>query len=70
MDLLVIIGAITTLVGLIGIVVFIRKISALRHEGLDDAAMKLRLQGLLPLNLGAFLVATLGIMMVIVGLIL
>lgn len=67
---LVMAGALITLLGVIGIIVFIRKVRAAAKAGLDDAALKARLSALMPLNLGAFFISAIGLMMVVAGVIL
>ena len=64
------IGILFTLLGLIGIGLFIRGVLRVRKSGLDDADMRVALQRLVPLNLGAFLLSALGLMLVVTGVIL
>lgn len=68
MELLVWIGAGITVLGLIGLVACIASAAKTRGEGLDDAAMKARLQKLLAWNLASVGTAGIGLMCVIVGL--
>ncbi|AZQ67432.1 hypothetical protein EF888_09990 [Silicimonas algicola] len=70
MELLVWIGAAVTLAGLAGLVWCIVLVTRARNAGLDDAALKARLQRVVALNLGALLLSALGLMLVILGIIL
>ncbi len=70
MDLLIWIGAAISLVGLAGIMLSIVKVRQARRQASDDADLKARIQKVLPLNLGAFLVSVLGLMCVVMGVIL
>jgi hypothetical protein len=70
MELLVWIGAAVTLAGLAGLVWCIVLVTRARSAGLDDAALKARLQKVVALNLGALLLSALGLMLVILGIIL
>lgn len=69
MTWLVILGVVTTLIGLAGLVVCIRRAAAARDET-DQAAAAARLQGLIALNMGSVCVACMGLAFVVVGLIL
>jgi hypothetical protein len=64
------IGTVCTLLGLVGIFLFIRGVVRLRKSGLDDVALRTQLQKLVPLNLGSFVLSALGLMLVVVGVIL
>ena len=70
MAALIWIGTAVTLAGLAGLVLSILKVRTARRDARDDADLKRRLQGIIPLNLGAFLVSALGLMMVMTGLLL
>lgn len=70
MDILVWIGTAVTLAGLVGLVVSILRVRRARRDTVDDAALRAALQRVLPLNLGAFLLSVLGLMMVVIGLLL
>ena len=67
MNWLIIPGAILTLVGLLGIVVSAVKVIKARRAGLDDDALRDRLQRVMLLNMGALFVSVIGLMMVILG---
>ncbi len=60
-------GAAVSLLGLIGLIWCILKVSRAKRAKLDDEAMRGVLQSVLPLNLGALFLSVIGLMMVIVG---
>ena len=68
MEYLVWIGAALTLGGVAMLVVCIVMAVRARNSGLDDDALKERLQKVVVLNLGALAVSGLGLMVVIIGL--
>lgn len=70
MEILVWIGAVVTLAGFAGIVWTIVAVSRARKAGLDDAALRARLNAVLPLNIGALFLSFLGLILVVVGVIL
>jgi len=67
MNWLIIPGAILTLLGLVGIVLSAVKVLKARRAGLDDDALRDRLQRVMLLNMGALFVSVIGLMMVILG---
>ena len=67
MQTLIWIGALLTLVGVAVLVWCILIAVKARREGLDDEAMKARLQKVVAMNLGALAVSSIGLMMVILG---
>ncbi|PRY21559.1 hypothetical protein CLV78_109172 [Aliiruegeria haliotis] len=67
MDLLIWIGASVSILGLIGLVWCMLDVVRARREGLDDDAMRQRLQKAVTWNLAALFVSAFGLMMVIVG---
>ena len=67
MENLIWIGALVTLVGLAGLIWCILVVQKARKEGLDDAAMKARLQKVVAMNMGALFLSASGLMMVVVG---
>ncbi|MXQ06774.1 hypothetical protein GQ651_02830 [Alphaproteobacteria bacterium GH1-50] len=67
MEALIWIGAGLTLVGLLGLIWCIVIAAKARREGLDDEAMKARLQKVVALNLGALAISALGLMTVVLG---
>ncbi len=70
MEILVWIGAAVTLAGFFGIIWSIVAVTRARKAGLDDAALRARLNAILPLNVGALFLSFLGLMLVMVGVIL
>jgi len=70
MELLVWAGAAVSLGGLAGLVWCILKVWRARRSGLDDAALRRKVQAVLPLNLGAMFLSVIGLMMVVVGIML
>ncbi|SLN60778.1 hypothetical protein [Pseudooctadecabacter jejudonensis] len=70
MELLIGIGALISLIGIAGIILSILRVRQARKVATDDADLKARIQKVLPLNLGAFLVSVLGLMCVVVGVLL
>ncbi len=67
MDALIWIGAIFALLGVAGLGWCILIAVKARREGLDDDAMKARLQKVVAMNLAALAVSSIGLMMVILG---
>ncbi|MDD9922578.1 MAG: hypothetical protein OXQ92_09925 [Boseongicola sp.] len=67
MENLIWIGAILTLVGVAGLVWCISIAMKAKREGLDDAAMKERLQKVVALNMGALGLSAIGLMCVVLG---
>lgn len=70
MELLVGLGAVISVIGLVGIVLSIVQVRKAKKTARDDAELKARIQKALPLNLGAFLLSVLGLMCVVVGVLL
>ncbi|TDL79690.1 hypothetical protein E2L08_08780 [Palleronia sediminis] len=67
MTTLIWIGTALSAAGLAGLVFCIVSAMRLRRAGLDDAALRARLRGLVAWNLGALMLSMLGLMVVIVG---
>lgn len=67
MGYLIFIGALVTLLGLMGLVWCILKVQKARKQSTDDAALKAALQKVVALNLGALFLSAIGLMMVVVG---
>ncbi len=63
-------GAALSLLGLIGIIYSIIAVSRAKRAGLSDEALRTRIGKILPINLGALFVSTIGLMAVIVGIML
>jgi len=70
MDWLIIIGTLIVVVGLAGVVVSAVRVLRSRRSGLDDAALKEVIRKAMVLNVGAFALSALGLMMVVIGVIL
>lgn len=70
MGILIWIGALITLMGLAGLIWCVISVQKARKEGLEDAAMKARLQKVVTLNMGALFLSAIGLMMVVVGILL
>ncbi len=70
MELLIWIGALVSLVGIAGLVWCVLIALRAKREGLDETAMKTRLQRVVAINMGALLLSALGLMMVVVGILL
>ncbi len=60
-------GAAVSLMGLAGIVWSIVAVARARRAGLDDAALRARLQRMVGVNMGALFVSVIGLMMVVLG---
>ena len=60
-------GAVVTVVGLIGLMWCIITVARGRKLGLDDAAMKARLQKVVAVNMAALFLSAIGLMMVVIG---
>lgn len=67
MELLVPLGAVMTVLGLAGLLYCIVAVTRAKRAGLDDAALRARLQKAVAINLGALAVSALGLMIVILG---
>jgi hypothetical protein len=67
---LIVIGAIISIAGLVGLVVSLLRVLTAKRANLSDAALKEAVSRAMPLNMGAFALSALGLMMVVVGVIL
>lgn len=70
MAALVYIGTVLALMGVLGLGLCVARARAAKRAGLEGEAMEAALKKLIALNLGSVLLAALGLMMVIVGVIL
>lgn len=70
MEILIWVGAAISLIGLVGIVWVIVTVAKARRAGLDDAALRARLQKVVAVNLGALFLSVIGLMLVVVGVLL
>tara|TARA_R110002049_G_scaffold77015_4_gene197438 strand:+ start:2122 stop:2475 length:354 start_codon:yes stop_codon:yes gene_type:complete len=60
-------GTSLSLLGLLGLVYCILRVSRAKRAGLDDDAMRAELKKVVPLNLGALFLSVIGLMIVIIG---
>ncbi|OUS22147.1 hypothetical protein DI396_13400 [Litorivita pollutaquae] len=67
MGALIWIGAAVSLVGLVGLVASILRVSAARRANLSDEELRNAIQRVIPLNLGALFLSVIGLMMVVIG---
>ena len=67
MEIVVLIGALLSLIGLIGIVYSIVMVTKAKRANLHDAELRARISKVLPVNLGALFVSVIGLMTVVVG---
>ncbi len=70
MDWLIIIGVIISVIGLVGLVASGLQVMRAKSAGLEDDALKARMQRALILNMGALALSALGLMVVVVGILL
>ena len=68
MGALVWIGALVTVGGLVGILWCILDTLRARRAGLEDAALRARMQRVVVVNLAALFISALGLMLVVLGL--
>lgn len=67
MEWLVWAGALISVVGLLGLILSIIKVSKARRLGLSDEELRAAVQKVVPLNMGALFLSVIGLMTVIVG---
>ena len=70
MDLLIILCAVISVIGIAGIILSIVQVRRAKRDTTDDAELKAKIQSAMPLNLGSFLLSVLGLMCVVMGVIL
>ena len=70
MEALVWIGTAVSLLGVAGLILCIVTVARARRSGMDDAALRGRLQKVVVWNFAALLVSALGLMLVVVGIML
>ncbi len=70
MENLVWIGAVISVIGLIGLVYSVVIVTRAKRNAQSDDELRDKIRAAMPINLGAFLLSTLGLMAVIVGLLL
>ncbi|RJL18569.1 hypothetical protein [Paracoccus siganidrum] len=69
-EILIWAGAAITLAGLAALVWCIVTVARARRAGLDDEALRLKMRGVLAVNMGALAASMLGLMAVVVGILL
>lgn len=67
MDAVIWIGAALSVAGLAGIIWCIITVARARRAGLDDDTLRARLQKVVAINLGAFGISAIGLMMIVLG---
>lgn len=60
-------GAAVSVIGLLGLMLSIRRVAAARKQNLSDEDLRAAVQKVLPLNLGSLFLSVIGLMIVIVG---
>ncbi len=60
-------GAALSLIGLLGLIWCIIRVTRAKRANLDDDAMRTVLKSAIPVNMGALFLSAIGLMMVIVG---
>jgi len=70
MSNLIPLGAVITLMGLVGLIWCILKVARARKQGLSDEELRVVMQTTVGLNLGALFLSAIGLMMVVLGVIL
>lgn len=70
MEALVWFGAFVSLLGLAGLIWCIVTVWKARKAGLDDDALRAKLQQVVPMNTGALFLSMTGLMLVVVGILL
>lgn len=67
MDALIWIGAALSVLGLGGIIWCIVTVARARRAGLNDETLRARLQKVVAINLGAFGISAIGLMIIVLG---
>ena len=70
MEVLIPIGAVISVVGLIGLVICILRATRIRREGGSDDVVREKIQKLVALNMGSLFLSVVGLMFVVVGILL
>lgn len=70
MENLVWVGSAVTLLGLVGVIASVFMVLKAKRQNLDDEALRLRLNKILPVNIGSLMMSLVGLALVIVGVIL
>ena len=69
MEMLIWIGTAVTLVGLVLLIWCIREVAKAKRAADDEEALRVRLQSVLPINLGALGLSAMGLMLVVLGIV-
>ena len=69
-EIMIWVGAAISVTGLAGIVWCIVRVARARRANPDPDAMRAILQSVIPMNMGAFFLSIIGLMLVVVGVIL
>lgn len=67
MQYLVWVGAVVSVLGLMGLIQSIRKVAKAKKKASSDEDLRAAVQKVLPLNLGSLFLSVIGLMIVIVG---
>lgn len=67
LEWLIWLGTAISIVGLLGLIFCIIRVSSARRQNLDDDAIRAVVQKMLPINMGALFLSVIGLMLVIVG---
>ena len=70
MTILIWAGVVLSILGLCGVIYSVVGVVRAKRAKLDDAALRARIARMMPVNMGAFMAATLGLIMVVVGILL
>jgi hypothetical protein len=70
MDILIWAGALISALGLAGILYCIVIVTRAKRAGLTDEALRVKMQKVVALNLGALFTSIIGLMVVVVGIVL
>ena len=70
MTLLITAGTALSLIGLVGLLLSIRKVAKAKKSAENDEALRDAVRSVLPLNLGSLLLSAIGLMTVVIGILL
>ena len=70
MTLLITAGTALSLMGLVGLLLSIRKVAKAKKSAENDEALRDAVRSVLPLNLGSLLLSAIGLMTVVMGILL
>ena len=70
MTLLITAGTALSLIGLVGLLLSIRKVAKAKKSAENDEALRDAVRSVLPLNLGSLLLSAMGLMTVVIGILL